>query len=303
MLKLWRRTIQNMIILIVRPYVIRELPGWGKVRNLVEWDWLWTDAPVKTIREKMYGNLMQLNLSKWSDRSNYFLGRWYDLEMQLLINNLVKTGETIVDVGAHRGEFALAASRAVGSRGMVICFEPNPNSIKSLKDEIELNKICNITVHPCGLADQDDILTLTVDDGIGHLGSVPYKEDNLMFSVPVRRGDDVLANKNPSLIKIDVEGFETKVILGLFKTIERCSPVVITEVDASLLKEARSSVEELKNAMERFGYQGFKLALKKSGLRYDWCLAEFDPRKGAFDAVWLNVGVSEQRLILDQRFH
>ena len=124
-----------------------------------------------------------------------------------------------------------------------------------------------------------------------------------MFSVPVRRGDDVIANENPSLIKIDVEGFETKVILGLFKTIERCSPVVITEVDAGLLEEARSSVEELKNAMESFGYKGFKLALKKIGLRYDWCLAEFDPRKGAFDAVWLNAGVTEQRLISEQRFN
>jgi FkbM family methyltransferase len=304
MLKLWRRAVQNIIILIVRPYVIRELPGWGKVRNLIESDWLWTDAPVKTIREKMYGNLMQLNLSKWSDRSNYFLGRWYDLEMQLLINNLVKSGETIVDVGAHRGEFALAASRVVGSGGRVICFEPNPNSIKSLKDEIGLNKICNVTVHSCGLADQNDILTLTVNMGIGHFGTEPYKEGNLMFSAPVRRGDDVLANEKLSLIKIDVEGFETKVILGLLRTIQRCSPVVITEVNADLLKGARSSVEDLKNAMERLGYKGFKLALiRRRGWRYDWCLAEFDPRKDAFDAVWLNMGVSEQRLILKQRFY
>ena len=30
-----------------------------------------------------------------------------------------------------------------------------------------------------------------------------------MFSVPVCRGDEILANENPSLIKIDVEGFET----------------------------------------------------------------------------------------------
>ena len=154
MLKLWRRAIQNIIILIVRPYVIRELPGWGKVEKLIDyrWNWLWVGTPVKTIREKMYGNLMQLNLSKWSDRSDYFLGRWYDLDMQLLLADVVKSGETIVDVGAHRGEFALAASRLVGSHGKVICFEPNPNSIESLKDEIELNKICNITVHPCETA-------------------------------------------------------------------------------------------------------------------------------------------------------
>ena len=54
--------------------------------------------------------------------------------------------------------------------------------------------------------------------------------------------------------------------------------------------------------MESFGYKGFKLALRRIGLRYDWCLAEFDPQKGA-DVVWLNAGVLEQRLISEQRLN
>jgi FkbM family methyltransferase len=303
----WRRAIQSIIILIVRPYTIRELPGWGKLTSLVDyrWDWLWAGAPVKTIHDKIYGNLMQLDLSKWSDRSFYFLGRWYDLEMQLLIADLVKPGETIVDVGANRGAFALAASRVVGSGGKVICFEPNPNCVKYLEDEIELNQIRNITLNQCGLAQKDDILTLTVpviNSGEGSFGKSQYK-DNVMFSVPVRRGDDVLDSENPTLIKIDVEGFETNVIRGLSKIIGRQSPVVITEVESSHLERACSSVEELKSVMERLGYKGFKLALRKSGRRYDWCLTEFDPSKGACDVVWLNATVARQRLISEQRFN
>ena len=80
----------------------------------------------------MYGNLIQLDLSKWSDRSYYFLGRWFDLEMQLLMADLVKSGETIVDIGANRGAFALAASRVVGSGGKVICF--GPAGLSSVQD-------------------------------------------------------------------------------------------------------------------------------------------------------------------------
>lgn len=219
MLKFWRRAIQNIIILIVRPYVIRELPGWGKVEFFVDyrWDWIWADAPVKTIREKMYGYLMELDLSLSSDRSDYFLGRWYDLELQLLTADLIGLGETVVDVGAHRGRFALPASCMVGSGGKVICFEPNLNSVKYLEHAIEFNKSCNISIHRCGLADRDDILMLTVDRGIGTFGDRPYDDDNLMVSAPVRRGDEVLANERPSLIKVDVEGFETKVILVYIK--------------------------------------------------------------------------------------
>jgi len=305
MLKHWRRAIQNIVILIVRPYVIRELPGWGKLVVFYDYrrDWLWADAAVKTIREKTYGDLIKLDLSSWSDRSYYFLGRWYDLEMQLLIADVVKTGDTIIDVGANRGNFALVASHVVGSGGKVICFEPNPECVKILKDEIILNNIDNITLHQCGLADKDDTLPLTVpliNSGEGSFGGSQYK-NNLMFSVPVRSGDDILAKDKPSLIKIDVEGFETKVVLGLNKTIYRYSPVVITEVIASHLMRAGSSIEDLKNAMNRLGYKGFKLDLRKFDGRYNWCLAEFDSSKDCRNAVWLNGSVAEQRLISDQR--
>jgi FkbM family methyltransferase len=305
MLKHWRRAAQDMIILTVRPYVIRELPGWGKLAFLIDHrlDWLWAGAPVKTIREKFHGDLINLDLSTWADRSYYFLGRWYDLEMQLLITDLVKSGDTIVDVGANRGNFALAASHVVGSGGKVICFEPNPKCGGTLGDEIKLNKISNITLHQCGLADKDDVLLLTIpliNSGEGSFGRSQYK-DNLTFSVSVRRGDDILANEEPSLIKVDVEGFETNVILGLMKTLERCSPVVITEVMPGHLERAGSSVEELKSAMEMLGYKGFKLDLRKSDGRYDWRLAEFDPSDDC-DVVWLNNSVPKQQLILERRY-
>ena len=303
--KHWRRAIQNMVTLIVRPYVIRELPGWGKLTFFFDYrrDWLWADAPIKTIREKMYGDLIHLDLSTWSDRSYYFLGRWYDLEMQLLIADVVKSGDTVVDVGANRGNFALAASHVVGSGGKVICFEPNPKCVNTFEDEIKLNKIGNINLQQCGLADKDDILPLTVpliNSGEGSLAGSQYK-DNVMFSVPVRRGDDILVNEEPSVIKVDVEGFETKVLLGLIKTIKRCSPVVITEVIASHLERAGSSVEDLKNMMDGLGYKGFKLDLRKTDRRYDWCFSEFDASKDC-DVVWLNAGVAKQQLILKQRY-
>jgi hypothetical protein len=139
-----------------------------------------------------------------------------------------------------------------------------------------------------------------INSGEGSFGDSQYKE-NLTFSVSVRRGDDILASEKPSLIKVDVEGFETKVILGLFKTIERCSPVVITEVIAGHLERAGSSVEDVKSAMERLGYKGFKLDLRKSDRHYDWCLAEFDPSNEC-NVVWLNASAAEQQLILEQRY-
>jgi hypothetical protein len=88
-------------------------------------DSLWQGAPRKQIRDKIYGTLLNLDLTTWADRTYYFLGRWYDLEMQLLLRSVVSNGETVIDVGANRGEFALVASHTVGKDGKVVCFEPN----------------------------------------------------------------------------------------------------------------------------------------------------------------------------------
>ena len=304
MLTFWRHAIQILIISVVRPYVIRELPGWGKLTPCIDYrfDWIWIGAPVKLIREKIHGSLIRLDLSTWADRSYYFLGRWYDLEMQLLLSGTIISGDTVVDVGANRGAFALAASHVVGD-GKVICFEPNPNCVKLLEELITLNQISNITLHRCGLADKEDILTLTVpliNSGEGSFRDSRY-QDNLTFQVPVRRGDDVLANETPTLVKIDVEGFETKVIVGISKTIERCLPVVITEVVQNHLEQAGSSVERLTSAMKGLGYTPFRLSLRKSDRGYDWRLIKFEPSGGDCDVVWLNTGVTRHRLISEQR--
>jgi len=285
----------------------RELPAWGKLALFIDyrWNWLWADAPTVTVREKFFGNLMRLDLSNWSDRLNYFLKRWYDLELQLLLADLARPGQTIVDVGAHRGEFALAASKLVGKSGRVLCFEPNPKSIEMLALEAEANAANNIVIHPCGLSDADDTLKLTVDRGIGNFGDVPFDASNEIFSVNVRRGDGLLQGENPSLIKIDIEGFETKAIRGLAQTIKRCLPIVVTEVDRRLLGYAHSSVEELKDCMEGLGYKGFMLTLKKRCRRYDWQLAEFDPAVNS-DVVWVSGASPHNELVhmhMDPQLH
>ena len=60
------------------------------------------------------------------------------------MNALIRPGDTVIDVGANRGMFALNASYLVGKNGRVICFEPNPNCLKVLRYEIESNDIDNI---------------------------------------------------------------------------------------------------------------------------------------------------------------
>lgn len=289
------RAMQSIVILTVRPYVTREFPGWGKLYAFVAGhtrDWLWAGAPVKTIRGKLHGYVLQLDLSKWSDRSTYFLGRWYDLEIQLFMTDMIGPGDTVVDIGANHGNFALAASQLLGNAGRVICFEPNTNCLRILDHAIASNQIQNILVHRVGLGERDEELTLSVpvfNSGEGTFGRSAYG-DNVTYQVraQVKRGDKMLSDEHPSLIKIDVEGFECNVIAGLAKTINRDRPIILTEVVLTHLANCNASVAKLTALMKDFEYEGFKIGLKKEDGRHNWQLTPFDARDSEFDAVWMH---------------
>lgn len=282
----------SAIIFALRPYVSRELPAWGKVLHAVAgWrrDWFWANAGSRTICERVTGRLMRLDLSQWSDRFTFFLGRWYDLECQIVIQRTVRPGDTVVDVGANRGMFSFLASQRVGAQGTVISFEPNPHCVKILQAEATANGIQNIEVHTCGLGDTNGTLPLfvpTVNSGEATFAKSRYA-DAKQIVVPVHIGDNLLATISPSLIKIDVEGFECRVLRGLRRTIERSRPIVLTEVISDNLNAAGSTVEELTTLMRTMDYKGFALHLKRQGRKHVLTLRDFN--RGPFnDAIWLH---------------
>jgi FkbM family methyltransferase len=288
------RAAQTVIVWAIRPYIFRELPGWGKLYAIFadyRRDWLWAGAPVKTMREKLDGRLMQVDLSKWSDRSTYLLGRWTDLHIQLLLRDLITPGDTVVDVGANRGLFAFTARHLVGDSGQVICFEPNPDCAAILEQEVAANGVTNLTVHHFGLGDRDEELTLSVpaiNSGEGTFGRTAYEQSSCHeVRAWTKIGDPLLRSESPSLIKIDVEGFECKVIAGLAQTIRQHRPIILTEVAPSLLATSGSSAVELTDLLGGFGYRGFELGLRKDGWRYDWQMTPLSNKLTTVDAVWV----------------
>jgi FkbM family methyltransferase len=287
------RAAQEAIILITRPYVRFELPGWGRVFGLVAGyrrDWLWRTGAHRTIIAKTHGYSVPLDLSLWPDRATYFLGRWYDLEAQLLLKHLVRPGDTVLDIGANRGDFALCASHLAGAAGHVICFEPNPRCRAWLARTIELNRITNIHQYPFGLGSRDEDLVLSIpkiNSGEATFGQSSYAETEHVVC-QVKCGDLVLGNSPPKLIKIDVEGFELNVISGLSKTIEKHRPVVLMEMIAAHQKACGSSIDALKSRMLGFGYIGFKIHLERHLMRHRYSLTKLDESSGDCDAIWVH---------------
>src|SRR6202035_6157006 len=80
-------------------------------------------------------------------------GSFEDAEKRF-VQNVLRPGMTVVDVGAHHGLYTLLAAKCVGRRGKVIAFEPSRRERRRLLRHIRVNRSWNVMVEACALGNQ-----------------------------------------------------------------------------------------------------------------------------------------------------
>lgn len=127
-------------------------------------------------------------------------------------------GDTVVDVGANIGATVLPAALRVGETGRVHAFEPHPVIAGYLRENLVLNGVANVQIHPLALGAAAGELAFTdlADDSLNRLAEAGS------LCVPVRRLDDVLGDEGAiALLKVDVEGYEKPVLEGAAGLLDR----------------------------------------------------------------------------------
>jgi FkbM family methyltransferase len=297
------------------PMIRHELPGWGRIAAALSisgsaGNQRWQGAPWKTVRGKWHGYEIDLNLADWSERQTWFLARYHELNLQLLMNTCLRHGERVIDVGANIGMLSLHAASRVSPTGVVDSFEPNPLCCQRIREVLNRNKIHNVRLHGMGLSDSSGTLTLNILDNHAGMGTfAPVDPGSGLrvtssINVPVQTGDQALPNDDRPVVfvKIDVEGFEVRALRGLRETLQRYRPIVVTEVIAEWLERAGSSVAELVDLMRGLDYEGFGLGTRRRYLRHQLRLTPFrspaDPPSNVFDVAWVpKTGALRSRLI------
>ena len=184
-----------------------------------------------------------------------------------ILSMLIRQGDTVVDVGANIGYFAVTFSRLVGPKGRVLACEPSPLCLDRLKSACDGSGASNVKVLGTALGARSGSAPLAHYDeeqqlGLGSLQRDPGRSKSI--DVPVSRLDDLLkaeAIREVDLIKIDVEGHEPEVLAGGWRLMkERRCRYCLLEVSPKLrpLRDYSQLLDELSEgyAVFRVGESG-----------------------------------------------
>lgn len=156
------------------------------------------------------------------------------------VNDLVRDGDCIADIGANLGYFTNQFAKKVRTGGHLYCVEPVEPFQKQLQKLIASKP--NVTLWPFALGEEaDKIVTLGIPSQFQKLGYLRHgtttllhgNEDNrsgYSFQATMKKGSDLFAAV-PTLdyIKCDIEGYETVVFPEMRSVLERHLPMVQLE--------------------------------------------------------------------------
>ena len=182
------------------------------------------------------------------------------LEYNYHLQQLVKEGDTVIDIGANLGYYTRPLADIVGATGEVYAVEPVPVIFSVLKRNVGGRK--NVALLNYALGSEERTIEMANDSvaAAGYFGTGrnfvsdgELSGDAIRFSAQMVRGSRLFADlKRIDFIKCDIEGYERVVIPELQPLIERHHPTVLIETDG----ETRHQIIEMFSQM---GYRAYML--------------------------------------------
>lgn len=189
----------------------------------------------------------------------------YETRIQQVLQEAIRPGDVVWDVGAYVGWYTELFSDWVGEGGWVVAFEPFPRACERLRER--LADCTWVAVEQVCMGDVEGTACLvlgrnTVENYLADRSEVTADSGSSMV-VKMITGDGFRASsaRTPNVIKVDVEGFEQEVLAGLEETLGspelRC---VLLEVHFLRLEQRGRRDAPL----------GMEKMLKNKGFRTRW---------------------------------
>jgi len=238
-----------------------------------------------------------------------------EVDHKIILEDVLKEGMTIFDIGANIGYYVIMERRSIGSKGKIIAIEPSPTNVALLQRNIALNgfdKDGTIEVveggvsdkagsFPFYLAEQSNLNTFHKDgSAAAHLTGKTI--DVRTYAMP----ELVEKHGAPDLIRMDVEGHELEIISGMLKDMKKRKyrPMICFEPHLSCYTKDHDFVPVLKELF-KLGYETRYLSSNaQSGTKRITSLGyqaeRVVPSDGEFKSIFSNISAEDTITILTQ---
>jgi FkbM family methyltransferase len=165
-------------------------------------------------------------------------------------------GEVIWDVGANSGLTAYQFSKAVGSGGRVIAWEPDPFNFSYLLKNIELHSLNNVTAVNRALAETTGTALFDMDGstGAGLSEHLVYSDEANRSAVETLSFEDGCAQYGvPAFVKLDIEGGEVGVIRGALPFLKENRNIDFS-IEAHRMRDGSSTEGPVTSLLSSVGY-------------------------------------------------
>jgi FkbM family methyltransferase len=173
-----------------------------------------TLAPNRVGRAK-FGCTFRCDIRDFIQVRIYFFHVWEPL-LSSLMEQRIKPGDTVVDVGANIGYFSCLMSKRVGRAGSVIAIEASPTTFQQLAVNIAENHCDNVELLNVAVADQKGSATLYLEHprNLGRATLMPVARGASIATTTCDRFSNLVSTHigEISFIKVDVEGAEKPVL-------------------------------------------------------------------------------------------
>lgn len=175
-----------------------------------------------------------------------------------LLNDNIKKGDVVCDIGANIGFYTKIISNLVGASGYVHAFEPDKKNFKYLQRNCD--NLSNVSLNQEAVSEQDGTVTVYVSDflNVDHRTYEPesYKTK---YQMPCISIDSYLQkNRKVDFIKMDIQGYEMFALKGMQQCLKQNHHIkLLSELWPYGLQKSGSNVEQFAIFLFQLGFQIF----------------------------------------------
>lgn len=235
--------------LVLAREVLRRFNLYGKPSGLLAY-WYGRVKGRKLVGKDVLGSKMLLDITQGGIHRELYINGIREVPATRYFESILKSNMTVVDIGANIGYYALLEARHCKR---VYAVEPVWENYNALRKNILLNKYKNIVPFNLAIGDKVGVVEFKLSDTPNWHRVSPGGNGHTVSS-QMKTLDVFLAGEKVDLVRMDVEGYELKVIRGMDETIKRCSPRLFIETHHRLMEDYGDTLEQYYETLASYGY-------------------------------------------------